>query len=228
MTSVVSCRGVTRSFARPGLEPLRAVNDVDLDIGAGEFVSIVGPSGSGKTTLLGLLGGLEPPDAGQIHVLGHDLARLSATERARLRQNRVGIVFQSFGLISSLRAGENVSLPLAFAGVGDEDRRRRAAIALEEVGLGGSVDARVDELSGGERQRLGVARALVIEPSLLLADEPTGSLDDDTGDVVLDLLVSAVRRRGCSLVLVTHDQRSASRADRRWRMHDGHLTAEVA
>jgi putative ABC transport system ATP-binding protein len=226
--SIVSCRGVTRSFARDGLEPLRAVHDVDLDIEAGEFVSIVGPSGSGKTTLLGLLGGLEPPDGGQIHVLGHDLARLSATERARLRQNRVGIVFQSFGLISSLRAGENVSLPLAFAGVDEADRRRRATVALQEVGLGGSVDARVDELSGGERQRLGVARALVIEPSLLLADEPTGSLDDDTGDAVLDLLVDAVRRRGCSLVLVTHDQRSASRADRRWRMHDGHLTSEVA
>jgi predicted ABC-type transport system involved in lysophospholipase L1 biosynthesis ATPase subunit len=146
--SIVSCRGVTRSFARDGLEPLRAVHDVDLDIEAGEFVSIVGPSGSGKTTLLGLLGGLEPPDDGQIHVLGHDLARLSATERARLRQNRVGIVFQSFGLISSLRAGENVSLPLAFAGVGEADRRRRATVALQEVGLGGSVDARVDELSG--------------------------------------------------------------------------------
>ena len=210
------------------LEPLRAVNDVDLEIEAGEFVSIVGPSGSGKTTLLGMLAGLEPPDDGEIQVLGHDLARLSATERARLRQNRVGIVFQSFGLISSLRAGENVSLPLAFAGVSEADRRVRAAAALEEVGLGGHVDARVDELSGGERQRVGVARALVIEPSILLADEPTGSLDDDTGDRILDLLVDAVRRRGCSLVLVTHDPRSAARADRRWRMHDGHLSMEVA
>jgi putative ABC transport system ATP-binding protein len=226
--SVVSCRGVTRRFARDGLEPLCAVNDVDLEIESGEFVSIVGPSGSGKTTLLGLLGGLEPPDDGEIQVLGHDLARLSATERARLRQSRVGIVFQSFGLISSLRVSENVSLPLAFAGVSEADRRVRATAALEEVGLGGHVDARVDELSGGERQRVGVARALVIEPLILLADEPTGSLDDDTGDRVLDLLVDAVRRRGCSLVLVTHDPRSAARADRRWRMHDGHLSMEVA
>ena len=222
--SAIACRGVSRSFARDGLEPLRAVDDVDIEIAPGEFVSIVGASGSGKTTLLGLLGGLEPPDEGQVVVLGHDLARLTATERARLRQHRVGIIFQSFGLISSLRVGENVALPLAFAGVPDVERLRRAAAALEEVGLGDLIDARVDELSGGERQRVGVARALVIEPAILLADEPTGSLDDDTGDLILDLLVNAVRRRGASLVLVTHDQRSAERADRRWHMLDGRLT----
>jgi putative ABC transport system ATP-binding protein len=226
--SVLTCRGVTRRFVRDGLEPLRAVDDVDLAIDAGEFISIVGPSGSGKTTLLGLLGGLEPPDDGEVHVLGHDLARLSATERARLRQHRVGIVFQSFGLVSSLRAGENVGLPLAFAGVSETERRGRATAALEEVGLGYAIDARVDELSGGERQRVGVARALVIEPSILLADEPTGSLDDSTGDLILDLLVEAVRRRGASLVLVTHDPRSAARASRRWRMQDGRLFPEAA
>jgi putative ABC transport system ATP-binding protein len=226
--SVLTCRGVTRRFRRDGLEPLRAVDDVDLTVEAGEFVSIVGPSGSGKTTLLGLLGGLEPADDGEIHVLGHDLARLSATERARLRQHRIGIVFQSFGLVSSLRAGENVSLPLAFAGVSEAERRGRAAAALAEVGLGGAIDARVDELSGGERQRVGVARALVIEPSILLADEPTGSLDDDTGDLILDLLVDAVERRGASLVLVTHDPRSAARAKRQWRMQDGRLSTDVA
>ena len=225
--TAIACRGVTRRFARDGLEPLRAVDAVDLEVQAGEFVSIVGPSGSGKTTLLGLLGGLEPPDEGEIVVLGHDLARLTATERARLRQHRVGIVFQSFGLISSLRVGENVALPLAFAGIPEAERRGRAAAALEEVRLGHVVDARVDELSGGERQRVGVARALVIAPAILLADEPTGSLDDETGDLVLDLLVDAVRHRGCSLVLVTHDPRSAARGDRRWEMHDGRLS-EVA
>ncbi len=225
--TAIACRRVTRRFARDGLEPLRAVDAVDLEVQAGEFVSIVGPSGSGKTTLLGLLGGLEPPDEGEIVVLGHDLARLTATERARLRQHRVGIVFQSFGLISSLRVGENVALPLTFAGIPEAERRGRAAAALEEVRLGHVVDARVDELSGGERQRVGVARALVIEPAILLADEPTGSLDDETGDLVLDLLVDAVRHRGCSLVLVTHDLRSAARGDRRWEMHDGRLS-EVA
>ncbi len=222
--SVVSCRNVSRRFRRDGQEPLRAVDAVDLEVATGEFISIVGPSGSGKTTLLGLLGGLERPDEGQIVVLGHDLARLSATERARLRQHRVGIVFQSFGLIPSLRAAENVALPLAFAGAAEPERRRRAAAALAEVGLGHAVSARVDELSGGERQRVGVARALVIEPAILLADEPTGSLDDESGDLVLNLLVDAVRRRGCSLILVTHDPRSAARADRRWQMHDGRLS----
>ena len=226
--NVVTCHGVSRRFARPGLEPLSAVDDVDLQVESGEFVSIVGPSGSGKTTLLGLLAGLEPPDDGEIHVLGHDLARLSATERARLRQNRVGIVFQSFGLISSLRAGENVALPLAFAGRPEAEQRGRAAAALEEVGLGHAAGTRVDELSGGERQRVGVARALVIEPALLLADEPTGNLDDATGDLVLGLLIDAVHRRGCSLVLVTHDPRSASRATRRCTMLDGRLSLDVA
>lgn len=222
--SVIACRNVSRRFAREGLEPLSAVDAVDLEIEAGEFVSIVGPSGSGKTTLLGLLGGLEPPDEGQVVVLGHDLARLSATERARLRQHRVGIVFQSFGLIPSLRAAENVALPLAFAGIPQADRRYRAEAALAEVGLGHAATARVDELSGGERQRVGVARALVIEPAILLADEPTGSLDDESGELVLDLLIDAVRRRGCSLILVTHDPRSAARADRRWQMLDGRLS----
>jgi putative ABC transport system ATP-binding protein len=140
----------------------------------------------------------------------------------------VGIVFQTFGLVPSLRAGENVALPLAFGGVAESERRGRAAAALEEVGLRDTVDARVDELSGGERQRVAIARALVIEPSILLADEPTGSLDDATGDLVLDLLVDAVRRRGASLVLVTHDPRSAARAGRRWRMQDGRLFPEAA
>jgi putative ABC transport system ATP-binding protein len=226
--TVVMCRGVVRRFRRRGLDPLTAVDAVDLDIEAGEFVSVVGPSGSGKTTLLGLLAGLEPADDGEVHVLGHDLARLSAAERARLRQRRVGIVFQSFGLISSLSAGANVALPLAFAGVPEAERVIRAWSALDAVGLGHAIDARVDELSGGERQRVGVARALVIEPAILLADEPTGSLDEANGAVVLDLLVQAVRDRGCSLVLVTHDPESAARADRRYRMRDGQLTPVVA
>ena len=223
--TIVTCRGVVRRFARGGLDPLTAVSEVDLDIEPGEFVSVVGPSGSGKTTLLGLFAGLEPPDAGEIIVLGHDLARLSATERARLRQRRIGIVFQSFGLIASLCAGENVALPLALAGVPDRERAARAGVALDEVGLGSAVASRIDELSGGERQRVGVARALVIDPAIILADEPTGSLDDANGELVLDLLVTRRRRRGASLLLVTHDPGSAARADRRYRMRDGHLTA---
>jgi putative ABC transport system ATP-binding protein len=223
--SVITCRGVTRRYAQHGIDPVTAVNGVDLVVSEGSFVAVEGPSGSGKTTLLGLLAGLERPDAGEITVLGHDLARLSAAERARLRQRRIGIVFQSFGLIASLRAGENVALPLALAGASEAERGARALTALEEVGLGAKAGARIDELSGGERQRVGVARALVIDPAVILADEPTGSLDEENARGVLDLLTDAVRRRGASLVLVTHDPASAARADRHYRMRDGRLTA---
>jgi putative ABC transport system ATP-binding protein len=226
--TVLRCRQVTRRYARPGLEPLVAVDRADLDLDEGEFIAIEGPSGSGKTTLLGLLAGLELPDDGEIEILGHDLRRLSPTERARLRQRRLGIVFQSFGLIASLSAGENVALPLALAGMPAGERRERAAVALYDVGLAIPFDARVDELSGGERQRVGVARALAAGPTVILADEPTGSLDAENGAIVLDLLSQAVRRRGIALVLVTHDSLSAARADRRYRIQDGHLRPEDA
>ena len=226
--TALRCRNVSRRYARSGVEPLVAVDRADLELGDGEFIAIQGPSGSGKTTLLGLLAGLELPDEGEIELLGHDLLRLTPLERARLRQRRVGIVFQSFGLVASLSAGENVALPLALARVPEIERRERAAAALGEVGLTIPFDARVDELSGGERQRIGVARALVSDPAVILADEPTGSLDVENGRVVLDLLSEAVRRRGAALVLVTHDPMSASRADRRYRIHDGHLRPEGA
>ena len=224
--TVLRGRGVTRRYKRQGLEPLVAVDDADLELDEAEFVAIEGPSGSGKTTLLGLLAGLELPDAGDIEILGHDLRRLSATERARLRQRRLGIVFQSFGLIASLSAGENIALPLTLAGVSEQERRRRAALALDDVALAIPFDARVDELSGGERQRVGVARALAADPAVILADEPTGSLDTENGRIVLDLLTEAVRRRGIAVVLVTHDPLSAARADRRYRMRDGRLRPE--
>jgi len=226
--TVLRCRNVTRRYPRPGSEPLVAVDRADLEVGEAEFVAIEGPSGSGKTTLLGLLAGLELPDEGEIEVLGHDLNRLTRTERARLRQRRIGLVFQSFGLVAALGAGENVALPLALARTLEPERRRRATRALEDVGLAIPFDARIDELSGGERQRVGVARALVADPSLILADEPTGSLDVETGTVVLDLLADAVARRGISLVLVTHDPSSAARAHRRYRILDGRLQAVAA
>ena len=226
--TVITCRGVTRRYVQPELDPVLAVADVDLTIEPGAIVAIEGPSGSGKTTLLGLLAGLEPPDAGEIEVLGHDLSRLTAAERARLRRSRIGIVFQSFGLIASLRAAENVALPLALAGVPIREREERARAALEEVGLGSAFGARIDELSGGERQRVGVARALINEPAVILADEPTGSLDEENADGVLALLTDAVRRRGASLVLVTHDPASAARADRHYSMRDGRLFSGLA
>jgi putative ABC transport system ATP-binding protein len=223
---VIRCSGATRVFAVRGSTPVRAVDDVYLEVVQGEFVAIEGPSGSGKSTLLGLLAGIDQADAGTVTVLGHDLARLSPTERARLRRSRIGVVFQAFGLVESLSAGENVALPLTLDGVAMPERRGRAASALADVGLEGFESARIDELSGGERQRVGVARALVAEPALILADEPAGSLDDENAAHVLCLLEKASRSRAASLVLVTHDPQSAARADRRVRMRDGRFVAE--
>lgn len=224
MTPVVECVAATRRFESPGTVPVMAVSGANLSISPGEFVSIQGPSGSGKTTLLGLLAGIDLADAGVVNILGFDLADLTAAERAGLRRSRIGIVFQSFGLVASLNVIENVALPLTLAGVAADQRRTPAASALEMVGLDDRANGRIDELSGGERQRVAVARALVAEPSLLLADEPAGSLDDDNASVVLDLLADASRRGGAALVLVTHDPHSAARADRRLQMRDGRLT----
>jgi putative ABC transport system ATP-binding protein len=226
--SVLECRAVTRRFERPDGEALVAVDAVDLEIEAGQVVSIVGPSGSGKTTLLGLLAGLDRPDSGDVSVSSFDLARLTPTERARLRRRQIGIVFQTFGLVPSLTAGENVGLPLLLSGVAVGERAQRSAEALATVGLPTAASARIDTLSGGERQRVAVARALVHAPTILLADEPTGSLDDANAGVVLDLLIGAVRETGCCLVLVTHDPGSAARADRRYRLRDGRLLPEAA
>ncbi len=223
MNDTIQCEAATRRFTSRGLAPVTAVDAADLVVRNGEFVAIEGPSGSGKTTLLGLLAGIDQVDDGRVTVLGHDLARLTATERARLRRTKIGVVFQSFGLVSALSAGENVALPLALAGLSVRDRRTRALEGLAEVGLPDAFDLRVDELSGGERQRVGVARALIANPGLVLADEPAGSLDNDTAERVLSLLERTCRQRGASLVLVTHDPISASHADRRIRMFDGHL-----
>ncbi|MEA2621473.1 MAG: putative transport system ATP-binding protein [Chloroflexota bacterium] len=223
MDAVLSCSGVTRAYRRPGMEPVVAVRDVHLRVEAGEFLAIQGPSGSGKTTLLGLMAGLELADEGDVWMLGHDASRMSSTERARLRRSRMGLVFQSFGLVASLTAIDNVALPLTLSDVEPADRRSRAANAMAEVGLDGMEDARIDEMSGGQRQRLGVARALVGEPVLILGDEPTGSLDDESAQTVLALLERTARARHASLVLVTHDPVSAARADRRLWMRDGRV-----
>lgn len=223
METVIQCSAAGRTFSSPGLDPVIAVDAVDLSIAPGEFVAIQGPSGSGKTTLLGLMAGLELPDTGQVTVLGHDLAHLETAERARLRRSRLGIVLQSYGLIASLDAGQNVALPLLLDGVPPLERAMRADEALHRVGLADAWNARVDELSGGERQRVAVARALVTRPSVILADEPAGSLDSDTARVVLELLEAANTTDGTAIVLVTHDPVSAARAHRHLRISDGRL-----
>jgi putative ABC transport system ATP-binding protein len=223
VTATVRTIAVTRRYAASDSAVVTAVVDADLTVEQGEFVAIEGPSGSGKTTLLGLIAGIERADEGSVFVLGHELSRLTAGEVARLRRSQIGIVFQTFGLVAALSAGENVALPLWLDGVRRVEREARAVAALDEVGLGDAFSRRVDELSGGERQRVAIARALVPRPAVVLADEPSGSLDEANGRAVLDLLRSAAKAHRASLILVTHDPESAGLADRRYRMRDGAL-----
>lgn len=194
---------------------------IDLELLRGESVGLVGPSGAGKSTLLMVVAGLEGVDEGEIVVAGEDLRRLDEDGLARFRRDHVGIVFQSFHLVSAMTATENVMLPLEFAGIADADARAREE--LELVGLGYRLDHYPSELSGGEQQRVALARALVGEPDILLADEPTGNLDGASGAVVMDLLFGACERKGSSLLLITHDERLAERCGRVVRMADGRI-----
>jgi predicted ABC-type transport system involved in lysophospholipase L1 biosynthesis ATPase subunit len=204
--------------------PVQALRGVTVCIPQGERVALLGKSGSGKSTLLNVLGGLDRPSSGSVHVGGHDLARLSARELARHRLTTVGMIFQSFNLIPSRTALENVELPMVFAGRSPRDRRAAARRALEAVGLGHRQEHRPAELSGGEHQRVAIARALVNNPEILLADEPTGNLDSATAREIVDILTEHVRANGTTLVLVTHDEELAHRcADRILHMKDGQL-----
>jgi putative ABC transport system ATP-binding protein len=199
------------------------LRDVTMMVSAGDYVSLVGPSGSGKTTLLSLIGGLDRPQAGRLVVGGHDLGTLSGDELARFRRDTVGFVFQHFGLLEALTAQENVELALTLAGAGSGQRRRRASGLLRRVGLGGRLDHRPTELSGGERQRVAIARAIANSPRIILADEPTGDLDDDTAADVGDLLEQLRLEDGCTLVVVTHHHQLASRAERSFALRGGQL-----
>jgi putative ABC transport system ATP-binding protein len=199
---------------------------VDLQVASGEIVGIVGPSGSGKTSLLMLLGGLERPSAGTLHVAGADLAALDEDSLARFRRDHLGIVFQSFHLIPTMSALENVAVPLEFAGRADAFERAEAA--LRSVGLGHRLTHYPGQLSGGEQQRVALARAFVAEPRLLLADEPTGNLDRTTGQQVMDLLFGLSERFGTTLVLITHDPALAARCGRQIAIADGRIVSDSA
>jgi putative ABC transport system ATP-binding protein len=201
---------------------------VSLRIDPGEFVAVVGPSGSGKSTLMHLLGLLDRPTSGSLRVGGRDVADLSEPELARLRNATIGFVFQSFQLLARTSAVDNVALPLVYRGVARRERRRLAAQALQAVGLGHRLDHRPAQLSGGEQQRVAVARALVGDPHLLLADEPTGNLDSRTGTEVMALLESLNAERGVAVVLVTHDLSIADRARRQVHMRDGRIELDGA
>jgi putative ABC transport system ATP-binding protein len=217
---LLSARDVHKHFDTPAgrLEVLRGV---DLEVAAGETVAVLGESGSGKSTLLALLAGLDVPTRGSVRIDGHDTRALRESELAALRARRVGIVFQSFHLMGALSAEENVRLPLELRGDSDADARARAA--LSQVGLLARADHLPARLSGGECQRVALARALVVEPGILLADEPSGSLDEKTGAAVDALLFELVARRGTALVLVTHSERLAARCQRRVRLAGGRL-----
>jgi putative ABC transport system ATP-binding protein len=219
---VLRARDVHKQFATPA-GPLEVLRGVDLEVAPGETVAVLGESGSGKSTLLALLAGLDVPTHGRIEIDGRDTAALSERELTELRARRIGIVFQSFHLMGGLSAEENVSLPLELRG--DPDARERARAALAQVGLSARADHLPARLSGGECQRVALARALVVEPGILLADEPSGSLDEQTGEAALDLLFDLVSRRGTALVVVTHSDRLATRCGRRVHLRAGRLAA---
>lgn len=207
-----------------GEETINALAGINLEIGQGEFVSIVGPSGSGKSTLLNIIGGLDSPTKGNIIVDGQDLSKASDSELSSYRNKKIGFVFQTFNLQPTYNALENVALPLVFARVPFGKRSQIAKEALETVGLGDRVRHKPSELSGGERQRVGIARALVNNPKILLADEPTGNLDSKARERIMELLAELNKERGLTLLLVTHDLESAKSADRMLHMRDGQIT----
>ena len=214
---------LTQTYISGG-RPLTVLNDITFTLERGGFLAIVGPSGSGKTTLLGLLAGLDRPTAGTIHLDGVDLGALSEDDRARLRAEKVGFVFQSFQLIPTLTARENVQVPLELRG---EPAEARASELLERVGLGDRGHHYPAQLSGGEQQRVALARAFSIRPQILFADEPTGNLDARTGATIIDLMVALNRELGTTLVLVTHDLDLASKAHRTIRLSDGRIVEDT-
>jgi putative ABC transport system ATP-binding protein len=206
--------------------PVNILRGVDLDIGRGEAVGLVGPSGSGKTSLLMVLAGLERASGGSVSLDGQEITRLNEDALAKLRRERVGIVFQAFHLIPTMTALENVAIPLELAGVRDADARARTA--LDAVRLGHRVTHLPNQLSGGEQQRVAIARAFAPEPALLLADEPTGNLDHATGQTIIDLMFALRQRMGTTLLLITHDRDLAGRCDRRVHLSDGRVDEAVA
>ena len=217
--------GICREYA-VGDETVHALDGVDLTIRPGEYVSIMGPSGSGKSTLLNVLGLLDRPTTGTYRLKGEDVSRLDDDALAAHRQQHIGFVFQFFHLIPRLTALENVELPLVLTGAAPRVRRERAAGILESVGLKARLDHRPDQLSGGERQRVAIGRAIVMEPSFLLADEPTGNLDSKSGGEIMHLLEN-LNREGLALLIVTHDPTIGGRARRHLSLRDGKIVGDV-
>lgn len=221
---MIQLRDLWRTY-HVGDSDVHALRAVSLDIAKGDYLAVMGPSGSGKSTLLNILGCLDRPTSGSYSFDGRDVGSLPDAERTRLRQSEIGFVFQFFHLLPRLTAQSNVELPMLFAGVSRAERRQRAAHALDAVGLSDRVHHRPDQLSGGQRQRVAIARAVVMEPGLVLADEPTGNLDRAAASEVMDLL-GAMNEDGQTVVLVTHDPAVASRARSAVRMDDGAIVEQ--
>ena len=222
--ALIELSGIERVF-RLGDADVHALAGINLAVQRGEYVAIMGQSGSGKSTMLNLLGLLDRPNAGTYRLEGRDVTTLTPDEQAAVRSERIGFVFQSFHLVPRLTAAENIALPMMLAGLPAAERRRRVDKALHDFGLAQRADHRPDQLSGGQRQRVAIARATVMEPALLLADEPTGNLDRATGDEVIHLLES-LNAGGVTLVIVTHDQTLGARARRQLVMEDGRLVRD--
>ena len=223
---LIELAGIDRSFLL-GDTTVHALAGLNLQINAGEYVAVMGPSGSGKSTLLNLLGLLDRPQAGTYRLDGRDVTTLSPDEQAAVRSAKIGFVFQSFHLVPRLTAAENIALPMTLAGIPAAERQRRVDQALKDFGLDHRADHKPDQLSGGQRQRVAIARATIMQPPLLLADEPTGNLDRHTGDEVIHLL-EALNARGVTLIIVTHDASLGARARRRLMMEDGRLKSDSA
>lgn len=217
--ALIQIRGLNKTYTEGDRSRL-VLSDVDLDIAEGEFFVLLGKSGSGKSTLLNLISGIDYPDAGSIRVGSTDITRLNEHQLTLFRREQIGIIFQFFNLIPTLTVLENITLPLELRGKRDESRARSL---LERVGLEGRADAFPDKLSGGEQQRIAIARALVHEPPVVLADEPTGNLDEETGEKILGLLLELTRDTGKTLVMATHNPEIVPLADRVCRIHDGKL-----
>jgi putative ABC transport system ATP-binding protein len=225
LPAAIRLAGVNLSLGR-GAARVHILKDIGLQIGQGEAIGLVGPSGSGKSTLLMVMAGLERPDSGTVEVAGADLGKLDEDGLARFRGRHVGIVFQSFHLIPTMTAIENVAVPLELAGA--TDAYERAERELKEVGLGERLSHYPAQLSGGEQQRVALARALAPNPAILVADEPTGNLDESTGKQIIELLFAGHTERGTTLILVTHDATLAARCDRVLRMRSGHVESDSA
>jgi putative ABC transport system ATP-binding protein len=221
---MIALSHITRSF-QVGDQQVTALRDINLDIGAGDYVSIMGPSGSGKSTLLNLIGLLDRPTSGIYRLDGGDVTTLDDAQQAKVRSEKIGFVFQSFHLVPRLTAAQNIELPMMLAGIAPHERRQRVAKLLDNYGLAERADHRPDQLSGGQRQRVAIARATSMQPAVLLADEPTGNLDQSTGKEVMNLLEQLVEQN-VTLILVTHDPVIGSRARRQLQMVDGQIVSQ--